>query len=239
MTVPPANNNPRELDGIINIRKPIGWSSNDVIRWLKKRSRRIKIGHAGTLDPFADGVLLVCFGRSTKDVPRLMALEKEYIARIRFGGETDTLDVTGRVVQTCAVPHFSAAQLEKTRSRFLGEIEQIPPTFSAIRIKGKRAYQLARNGQTISMKSRRVRIHELEISSKSDTECDLRVICSKGTYIRSLARDIAKTLGTAGYVKKLTRTRIGHYKISSSLELSDLAAQLKNSCGYESILGHR
>jgi tRNA pseudouridine55 synthase len=168
-----------------------------------------------------------------------MALEKEYMARVSFGGETDTLDVTGRVVLTCAVPHFSPTQLENACSRFLGEIDQIPPTFSAIRVKGKRAYQLARAGQVIPLKSRRVQIHELEISSKSDTECDMRVVCSKGTYIRSLARDIARTLGTAGYVKKLTRTRIGHYKISSSLELSDLAARLKNSGGYESILGHR
>ncbi len=202
---------------ILNIRKPIGWSSNDVVRWVKRRTGG-KVGHAGTLDPFADGVLLLCVGAATKRTPELMAMEKEYRAVIEFGLETDTLDVTGKVMQRCHVKPKEDV-VRRALPEFIGAIEQAPPAFSALKVAGKRAYALARSGKKVELETRRVRIHRIEIIRLDERCLEIDVLCSKGVYIRSLARDIAHKCDCVGYLKKLTRTRIGQYRIQDSLAL--------------------
>ncbi|MDZ7723451.1 MAG: tRNA pseudouridine(55) synthase TruB [candidate division KSB1 bacterium] len=207
-------------DGLIMpVRKPIGWTSNDIIRLLKKRRRSLKIGHSGTLDPFADGLLLICAGKATKQVPRLLQLEKEYTARFELGIETDTLDITGRIVKTCSLKKLDPEVLRNVIARFQGAIEQVPPRFSALLVNGKRSYELAREGKELELKPRPVTIYRIEVLSVYDQSFDVRIVCSKGTYIRSLARDIAVALDQVGFVRLLTRTRIGSYTLDDAVTL--------------------
>lgn len=200
---------------VLNIRKPIGWSSNDVVRWVKRRTAE-KVGHAGTLDPFADGVLLLCIGSATKKAAELMQQEKQYRAVIEFGMTTDTLDVAGAIVG-----HSGASvTLDKIKTalpRFTGEIEQTPPVFSALRVNGKRAYDLARSGKEVELEKRKVRIYSIDIIDFRDRCLEINVKCAKGVYIRSLARDIAIECGSVGFLRKLTRTGIGQFSIKDSL----------------------
>ncbi len=202
---------------ILNIRKPIGWTSNDVVRWVKIRAEG-KVGHAGTLDPFADGVLLLCIGKATKQVPELMALEKEYRAVIEFGLKTDTLDISGKIVDRRAV-NLKEELVRDVLPEFTGVIEQTPPAFSALRVEGRRAYDLARSGKEVDLEKRRVSIHRIELIRFQGRQVEIKVVCSKGVYIRSLARDIAEKCGEIGFLRKLTRTRIGRYCIEDSLSL--------------------
>ncbi len=205
--------------GIINLRKPIGWTSNDVIRSLKNRRRDLKIGHAGTLDPFADGVLLICFGKATKQVPELMELTKTYKAFVECGKETDTLDVTGSITHKSETACPDTEVIKNVLGRFTGVIEQEPPKYSAIRLSGTRAYELARNGANVRLEKRRVKIHSISFLKRYKNGFSLEISCSKGTYVRSLARDIARAAGTIGYLKKLTRTQIGPYTIQDALSI--------------------
>lgn len=213
---------------VLNVRKPIGWTSNDVVRFVKHRFDG-KVGHAGTLDPFADGVLLVCLGNATKGVTELMKLEKEYRATIEFGIATDTLDVSGFIQQRDENCALSQAQVEHVLLQFIGTIEQEPPAFSALRVDGKRAYQLAREQQILLLAKRPVVVHGLTLLSFADRRLTLDVRCGKGTYIRSLARDIAGALGTVGYLRALTRTRIGHYRLEDAVSLEQLEKCILNS----------
>jgi len=211
---------------VLNIRKPIGWTSNDVIRFVKHRVRD-KVGHAGTLDPFADGVLLICVGKATKKVAELMALEKEYVTTIQFGMETDTLDISGVVTHKAnGRDKLTIRQVKQVMPQFIGDILQAPPTFSAIRVDGKRAYQLAREGRDVNLEKRRVKIHSIDALDMQGTRLTLKVRCSKGTYIRSLARDLAFALETAAFVRKLTRTRIGEYQLENADALDQLDDKL-------------
>lgn len=205
---------------ILNIRKPIGWTSNDVVRKIQKQVQGVKIGHAGTLDPFADGVLLVCLGKATKNVSLLMELNKVYLASIRFGIETDTLDVSGNILSV-KKPHGNL-DVQKVIPKFIGKIEQFPPSFSALKVKGQRAYDLARSGRKVEIPSRLVTVHDIKVVAAEKDRVDFKIECSKGTYIRALARDIAHELGTIGYVQKLSRISVGEYKIEDSLFLSEL-----------------
>ncbi len=207
---------------IFNINKPIGWTSNDVIRWFKGRLPKIKIGHAGTLDPFANGILLVCVGKATKQVPFLMDDEKEYIGTLCFGYETDTLDISGKIIKKSRVPEISCKSFVENTLQLLGEIEQVPPRFSALRVNGQRSYDLVRKGQEVTLKKRRVYIHKLEPIKAFHQMIQFRVVCSKGTYIRSLARDIAHAMNTVGYLKTLTRTRNGSFYIKDALYLDQI-----------------
>ena len=216
------------MDSVLNIRKPLGWSSFDVVRWVKKRCPKTKVGHAGTLDPFAEGVLLVCTGKETKKVSELMAQEKEYETKIQLGVGTDSLDVTGKIVKQIMVPDISIEQLEKTCEQYTGEIEQIPPLYSALKVNGKRAYKLARAGEEIEMPARKVYISRIVIREFKENILSLKIVCSKGTYIRSLARDFADSLDTVGYLKSLVRTRVGEYTLSASLKLGDSDSCLEN-----------
>lgn len=215
-------NDNKESGLILNISKPIGWTSFDVVRRIKRIAGSVKVGHAGTLDPFADGVLLVCIAKATKRIAGLMACEKEYIATLQLGMETDSLDITGRVIKKAHVPVLDLAKITAVAKTFEGEIDQVPPLFSAVKINGKRSYQHARAGNEITNKVRQVRIHEIQVVDYQDAVIQFRVVCSKGTYIRSLARDMALKLNSVGYLRKLTRTRIGEYKIQSSLQVNEL-----------------
>jgi len=210
------------LEAVLNIRKPIGWTSFDVIRWLKRKLPGVKIGHAGTLDPFAEGVLLLCLGRATRQVQKLMDYEKEYVAVIGLGILTDTLDVTGRIIEEKPVPRLDNDMIARACKEFEGEIEQIPPSFSALKINGRRAYKLARSGQNVDLKARTVRIQSIDPEEFVEANIRLRVVCSKGTYIRSLARDIAEALGTVGFLRKLVRTKIGPYTVDQALSIDRL-----------------
>jgi len=215
-------------DLILNIRKPIGWSSNDVIRFIKHRLPGLKVGHAGTLDPFAEGVLLVCIGKATKKVAELMNAEKEYRAYIRLGIETDSLDLPGRIVKTSDVPKLTEKKLQKIKEIFTGVIEQTPPAFSALKYDGKRAYNVARKGGQVNLKTRKINLYDLDICILRENYLSLRIVCSKGTYVRALARDISYYLGTVGYVQKLTRLRIGSYFLKSSVEINVIYDFLSN-----------
>jgi len=217
----PENDN-KSSGLILNISKPIGWTSFDVVRRIKREVNAAKVGHAGTLDPFANGVLLVCIGKATKRIAELMSFEKEYVATLQLGVETDSIDISGKVTKIAKVPSLDLQKIIESVKSFEGEIEQVPPKFSAVKIDGRRSYQLARAGDEITNKTRQVRIHEIEILDYYDSIIKFRVVCSKGTYIRSLARDISLKLDTVGYLRKLTRIRIGEYKIQSSLQVNEL-----------------
>lgn len=193
---------------------------------MKRVLPGVKAGHAGTLDPFADGVLLVCTGRETKYISTLVDTEKEYQGRLRLGMETDTLDISGSLVRREEPLPLDLAQVKTIAERFCGEIEQVPPSYSAIHITGQRAYKLARTGQKEAPPPRRVLIYRLLVTQLGPDWIDFSVVCSKGTYIRSLARDWAHGLGTVGFLSHLTRTRIGSYDIGHSMEVTELPTHL-------------
>ncbi|HNR68106.1 MAG TPA: tRNA pseudouridine(55) synthase TruB [bacterium] len=217
-------------DLVLNIRKPIGWSSFDVVRYTKRIWPRCKVGHAGTLDPFAEGVLLVCVGKATKRVAELVQGVKGYRAEIRMGLTTDTLDLSGQTIERRSVPRLTRDQVETTLRSFLGKQMQKPPDFSALQIDGKRAYHLARSGKTIELVSRAIEIYCLALVDLSTDRLIIEVECSKGTYIRALARDIAVSLDTVGYVQNLLRTRVGDYFLRDACEIAELKQSSAN-CG--------
>lgn len=207
-----------EAGAILNFNKPLGRSSF----WLVKKVRELvetKVGHAGTLDPFAEGVLLICTGKATKQVAQLMLLPKEYIGEIQLGIITDTDDPTGNVIDQRQVPEFSRDDILAVCRTFVGDIDQSPPMFSAKKVLGERLYKIARQGKVIERKTHLVHIENIEIVSLEQTSIKLKIACSKGTYIRALARDIGQKIGCGGHLKSLVRTRIGEYTIAESLTL--------------------
>ncbi len=209
-------------DLVLNLRKPLGWSSFDVVRLVKKLVAGGKTGHAGTLDPFAQGVLLVCTGARTRDIAALVDAPKEYRGRMRLGITTDTLDISGTITQAQPCAPLTMEQVREAAGRFIGEIDQVPPSFSAIHVAGQRLYKLARAGVQATPEARRVTIHHLEVLAVTERWIDFTVACSKGTYIRALARDLAQSLGTVGFLSHLTRTRIGAYSLAEALEVAAL-----------------
>jgi tRNA pseudouridine55 synthase len=211
---------------IWSLNKPAGWTSFDVVNKLRNATRVKKVGHAGTLDPFATGVLLICFAAATKQVDKLMALEKEYEGRLVLGVETDTHDVTGRVLASQPVPDFPRHRLEEVIANYRGTILQKPPMFSALKQGGQRLYKLAREGKTVAIEPRPVTIYSLEILTVQLPELTIRLACSRGTYVRSLARDIGNDLGCGAHLKALQRTRIGPYTLAQSLTVEDFIKRL-------------
>jgi len=207
---------------ILNINKPGGWTSFDVIRRIRRMTGFRKIGHGGTLDPMARGVLLICTGKATKEFDRLLLLEKVYEGTIELGIQTDTDDIEGRVLGRSPVPAFDSDTIREALSRFNGEVEQIPPAFSAVKMKGKPLYRMARKGMAVEPKARKVRIFESTILKWEKPLLDFRIRCGKGTYIRALARDMGQVLGTGGTLKALTRTRVGPYTLEEALTLEQL-----------------
>lgn len=211
---------------ILNIHKPIGPTSHDIVDQIRKKLGTRKAGHAGTLDPFAEGVLLILTGDDTKKSDELMHQEKEYIAEIKLGFVSDTYDRTGKIQekiknQKSKIKNPELEEVAGVLKKFTGEIEQIPPMYSAIKVGGKKLYELARKGIEIERKPRKIKISEIEILKYDYPILEIRVICSSGTYIRSLANDIGKELGTGGYLEKLVRTRVGEYKIGDSIAVEN------------------
>lgn len=214
---------PLNPEHILNINKPPGWTSFQLVRTIRDHFHIQKIGHAGTLDPFATGVMLVMTGRATKQFDRLMLLEKAYSAEIEFGIETDSFDVDGKITARCSsIPPIDRTTILDLLKKFQGEIEQVPPVFSAIKYRGKPLYKYARKGIPVQPKARRVTIKSIELIEFNWPLVTVDIVCSKGTYIRSLARDLGRELKTGAYLKSLARTRIGEYSIDNSYEVSEI-----------------
>ena len=208
-------------DCIVSIWKESDWTSNDIIKYIKPFISPLKVGHAGTLDPFAKGVLVVCIGKMTKEVSKIMELKKEYEVKIKFGERTDTLDPTGVITKTKKYHYNTDSHIVSVLNDFIGEINQIPPMFSALKHKGQRLYKLARKGIFIERKPRKIFIEKIKLIKTDKDSIKIRVTCGKGTYIRSLARDIAYKLNTEGYVSELTRTRVGNFNKKQSINVKD------------------
>ncbi|MBW1721114.1 MAG: tRNA pseudouridine(55) synthase TruB [Deltaproteobacteria bacterium] len=204
------------VDGIILVDKNEGETSFDVVRRVKRILKVKKVGHAGTLDPFATGLLILLLGEGTKLSPFLMDGRKKYRAVVRLGIETDTLDPTGNVIATNRVPEISREGIEQEIRAFVGEIEQVPPLFSAVKFQGSRAYQWARKGVEIRLKKRKVTVFRMEVLSVSLPDFTLEVECSKGTYMRSLAADMGRKLGTGGHLAALRRLAIGPFCVEDA-----------------------
>ena len=216
------------LDGqILLFNKSLAWTSFDLVKKVKNLLRRnleinkIKVGHAGTLDPLATGLLIVCTGRATKKIQQIQDLGKEYIASIMLGKTTPSFDLETEFDKEFPTYHISKELIEEIIPGFIGEIDQIPPVFSAKNIKGKRAYEYARKGQEVELKPSRIRIDSIELLNYSSPEVQLKIKCSKGTYIRSLARDIGAALNSGAYLSKLIRTQIGEYHIDNAMDIFD------------------
>lgn len=208
-------------NGIINVYKEAGYTSHDVVAKLRGILRQKKIGHTGTLDPDAEGVLPVCLGNGTKLCEFLTDKTKEYVAVMQLGVRTDTQDMSGMVIETCEVK-VTVDDLEAACVSFLGEYAQIPPMYSAIKVDGRRLYELAREGKEIEVKPRIVRIDRITIENVDLPYVTLRVACGKGTYIRTLCQDIGEKCGCLAAMKKLTRTRSGQFDIADALTLSEI-----------------
>lgn len=237
MVSPPLlKTNAETFRGVLNVNKPSGISSYDVIRAIKrifyesmsssKGGQPIKLGHAGTLDPMANGVLLILFNEATKITPYLTEQKKEYIAEIRLGIRTDSDDITGKVLEEKNIPAIPLKQIKQVLSKFQGEISQNPPIFSALHAQGKRLYDIARAGKTVETKPRKVTIDEIELIKFILPILTIRTVVSKGTYIRALARDIGNELGCGATLNSLTRTRIGNFQLTDSVSLIELTLTL-------------
>lgn len=213
--------------GIINIYKEAGYTSHDVVAKLRGILRQKKIGHTGTLDPDAVGVLPVCLGVGTKLCDMLADETKEYVAELRLGITTDTQDMSGNILEEKAVT-VTMEEAETVIYSFLGNYEQIPPMYSALKVNGKKLYELARQGKEVERKARPVRIDELEILQRNLPVIQMRIVCSKGTYIRTLCDDIGKKLGCGGTMKSLQRTRVGSFRVENALALSEVESLKQN-----------
>lgn len=210
---------------IFAIDKPLGWTSFDAVKRLRGAIQRrlhlkkFKVGHAGTLDPLATGVLLICTGRATRRIDELQAGTKEYVASITLGATTPSFDKETEIDATYPTAHITRELTEEALCRFRGAIMQVPPVFSAVKVDGKRAYKFARKGAEVELKAKPLVIDELDLLSFSSEQIEIRVVCSKGTYIRALARDIGEALGSGAHLSALRRTRVGDYVIDSCLSL--------------------
>ena len=208
--------------------KPEGWTSFDIVKKIRSITKEKKVGHGGTLDPFAEGVLIIGTGRDTKNLSKVTEQKKTYEAVIQLGSQTDTLDTEGNLVNTMPVPLLNHKQLESILSSFKGIYKHKPPMFSAKKINGTRLYNLARKNITIEREEIISKIYNIELNTFTDSLIDFSVTCSKGTYIRVLGSDIAEKIGTIGYLIKLVRIGIGDYKISDSLSIHKFQSQWKS-----------
>lgn len=214
--------------------KPLRWTSFDVvskIRWQLSRRlgvKRLKVGHAGTLDPLATGVMVVCTGRATKRIDELQAEVKEYVATLQLGATTPCFDLEKPVDRTYPTEHITEELVREALARFLGRIEQVPPAYSACKVDGKRAYDLARKGEEVELKPKVLVIDEIELQdfNSATMQATIRVVCSKGTYIRALARDIGLALGSGAHLVSLRRTRVGNVRVEDCMQVEDFSAWL-------------
>ena len=217
---------------LLLINKPLNWTSFQVVNKLRWNIRqkfdlgKIKVGHAGTLDPLATGLLIICTGNFTKKIDEYQAQIKEYTGEITLGATTPSFDLETEVDETFPVNHITSELIHQTLQQFVGEIEQIPPMFSAIKMAGVRLYDLARQGKTREITPRKITIETFEITDISLPKVQFRIVCSKGTYIRSLAYDFGKALNSGGHLSQLRRTKIGEFSINDAVEIEDFIANL-------------
>ena len=215
---------------ILYFNKPLHWTSFDLvskIRYKISRSlkiKKIKVGHAGTLDPLATGVMIICTGKATKKIEEFQFQSKEYIATLLLGATTPSFDLETAVDETFETSHITKEMIEKVLQQFTGSIEQIPPAFSACKIEGNRAYQLARKGMDVELKPKLLVINEMELLSFCGNKLTIRVVCSKGTYIRALARDIGRALNSGAHLIALQRTRIGDVTLDKCLSVEEFCS---------------
>ena len=218
------------MDGVFNVLKPPGMTSHDVIGFLRRALNTKKIGHGGTLDPDAAGVLPVFAGAATRLLSYAMEGRKQYIAEFTLGEQRDTGDDSGTVVKTMPVPELTVAQLQEVLQGFLGQQLQMPPMYSAVKINGQKLYQLARKGVEVERQARPIEIYKLELLDFTSTKFTVAVECSKGTYIRVLGEDIATALGTCGTMSFLLRTQVGSYLLNEAHTLQEIAANPQGCC---------
>lgn len=219
---------------ILYINKPYGMTSFGALAYVRTRLsrrlhvKRLKTGHAGTLDPLATGVLILCTGRATKQIETLQGHTKEYTATLQLGATTPSYDMEHEVDQTYPTGHITRELILATLPRFVGEIRQVPPLFSAVMVDGDRAYKLARRGDNVELQAKPIRIDEMELThfDPESMQMSIRVVCGKGTYIRSLARDIGQALGSGAYLTALCRTRVGDVRLEDCLTLDDFPSWL-------------
>ncbi|MDF2190173.1 tRNA pseudouridine(55) synthase TruB [Paraflavitalea sp. CAU 1676] len=214
---------------VLLINKPLEWTSFDVVRKLRAQMKIKKVGHAGTLDPLATGMLILCTGKFTKRINEYMAQEKEYTGTITLGSTTPTYDLESEPENFKEYASITPEQIEAVTRQFTGEIMQVPPIHSAIKKDGKRVYELARRGEHVELEARKITIKEFEITSIDMPKVDFRVVCSTGTYIRSLANDVGAALGCGGHLSKLCRTRIGAFTLDQSMTVEEAQAMIKEA----------
>jgi len=214
------------LEGFLLIDKPSGPTSHDIVDMVRKATGMRKVGHAGTLDPFASGLLLIAVGKATKRISEFVGLDKEYVATIRFGATSDTMDRTGTVTPSAVPCSFDQERLRHVMYAFTGAMKQMPPMFSAKKVKGRKLYELAREGKTVDRKPKDIMIHGLKLLGFKDGEAVIEAHVSSGTYMRALADDMGKILGCGDYLRELRRTAVGPYRIDESLPVEKLTPEL-------------
>jgi len=222
------------LEGqLLLVDKPYQWSSFDVvkkIRWQLKNKlgiKKIKVGHAGTLDPLATGLLIICTGKQTKNIHQYQGQHKEYTGTFTLGATTPSYDLETAIDKTFSIDHITEDLLHETTKQFTGIIQQTPPIFSAIKKDGKRLYEIARKGETTEIPSREITIFSFEITNIALPNVDFRVVCSKGTYIRSLAQDFGQALDSGAHLSALRRTKIGEFSVETAMSIADFIKQLR------------
>ncbi len=213
--------------GYLLVDKPYRWTSFDMVSKVRrvlrsKYGHKFKVGHAGTLDPLATGLLIICTGSFTKKINEFQGMEKEYEGVFTLGAFRPSFDKETEITKTFPISHITDEMLQQATQAFIGEIEQVPPAHSAIKMDGKRAYLSARKGEDIKMLPRKVVIKSMEVKRLEDAQIGFKVVCEKGTYIRSLAHDFGKALGSAAYLDSLIRTRIGEYELKNAMKIEDI-----------------
>ena len=212
---------------ILYFNKPLHWTSFDVVNRVRRilcrtiDQKKLKVGHAGTLDPLATGVMVLCTGKATKRIEELQYGIKEYIATLQLGANTPSFDLEHPIDQTYPTEHITRELVDETIKRFVGEIWQVPPVYSAVKIDGKRAFDYARKGQEVEIKPKLLVIDEIEVLKFEDMQLTIRVVCSKGTYIRALARDIGEALNSGAHLTALQRTQVGEIRLEDCMEVED------------------
>ena len=216
--------------------KPLGWTSFDVVKRIRGKLhhrlgiKKLKVGHAGTLDPLATGVLIVCTGKKTKQIDELQAHVKEYVAEITLGATTPSFDLETPIDATYPTEHITREQVEQVlQQQFVGSIKQVPPSYSACKVDGHRAYKMARKGKEVELKAKELVIDEIELLDYAMPRIVIRVVCSKGTYIRALARDIGQALGSGAHLTALRRTRVGGVRVDDCLQVPDMLDLLEEA----------
>ncbi len=210
------------MDGFLVINKPKGWTSADVVNKIKRILKVKKAGHLGTLDPDATGVLPVALGKATKVIPYINEGDKGYMVVMKLGESTDTLDASGKVIEKREIPPLDEEKIKRVFKEFTGKISQIPPAYSAVKVSGVRAYELARRGEAVKLKPREIIIKDINLIKKEMPYITFDVLCSKGTYIRTLCQDIGERLGTAAHMFSLVRTHSGRFRMDDSVNIDDL-----------------